>query len=209
MVTPTDAEEPSYGQRGRAWAAATERVDWLDRCVQPERLTADGVVLRPLREDDIPAIVEACQDAEMVRWTSIPHPYADQHARDFLSFAAAGWANDSQAIFAIADPVSDAYLGVMDLRLHPDESAEVGYHVAPWARGRGVGRAGLRLLCGWGLDVLGLQRIEWQAAVGNDASRRMAEAVGFVVEGTCRRRLVHRGTRVDSWIGALLPGELR
>ena len=177
--------------------------------MQPERLVSDVVVLRPLRDDDIPAIVESCQDADIVRWTTVPHPYAEQHARDFLRIAENGWANDSQAIFAIADPTSDAYLGAMDLRLHPDRSGEVGYHVAPWARGRGVGRAGLRLVCRWGFDVLGLQRIEWQAAVGNDASRRMAEAVGFVVEGTCRQRLVHRGGRIDGWIGSLLPGELR
>lgn len=101
--------------------------------MRPERLVGEAVVLRPLRDDDVPAI---------------------------------------------ADPGTDAYLGAMDMRLHPDRSGEVGYHVVPWSRGRGVGR-------------------------------RMAAAVGFVVEGTCRQRLVHRGRRVDGWIGSLLPGELR
>jgi RimJ/RimL family protein N-acetyltransferase len=178
--------------------------------VQPERLTADGVVLRPLRDDDIPAIVEACQDPDMVRWTTVPQPYGEQHARDFVHLhAGKGWAEDTRAVFAIADPDTDAYLGAIDFTLRPDETAEVGYHVAPWARGRGVGAGALRLACRWALEVLGLARIEWQAEVGNDASRRMAESVGFVVEGTCRRRLVHRGKRVDGWIGSLLPGELR
>jgi len=178
--------------------------------MQPERLDGGTVVLRPLRDEDLQAIVEACQDPEMIRWTTIPQPYGEPHARDFVhAFAERGWADDTRAVFAIADPVTDAYLGAVDLRLAPDESAEIGYHVAPWARGRGVGTAALRLVCRWGLEVLGLQRIEWQAAVGNVGSRRIAEAVGFVVEGTCRRRLVHRGERVDAWIGSLLPGELR
>ncbi len=178
--------------------------------MQPERLTGETVVLRPLRDDDIPAIVEACQDADMVRWTTIPSPYGEQHGRDFVHIhAAKGWAEDTRAVFAVADPRTDAYLGAMDFSLNPDETAEVGYHVVPWARGRGVGTAALRLACRWALDVLGLQRIEWQAEVGNIASRRVAEAVGFEVEGTCRRRLVHRGARVDSWIGSLLPDELR
>jgi len=178
--------------------------------MRPERLSDDVVVLRPLRDDDVPAIVEACRDPEMARWTTIPQPYLEAHAHDFVHIhARRGWAEDTRAVWAIADPVSDAYLGAVDFTLHRDESAEVGYNVAPWARGRGIGTAALRLGCRWCLDVLGIQRIEWQAEVGNVASRRMAEAVGFVVEGTCRRRLVHRGKRVDGWIGSLLPGELR
>lgn len=178
--------------------------------MRPERLIGETVVLRPPGDEDIPAIVEACRDPEMVRWTTVPQPYGEQHAREFVHrHAARGWADDVRAVFAIADPATDAYLGAVDLALAPDESAEVGYNVVPWARGRGVGTAGLRLACRWGLEVLGLQRIEWQAEVGNIGSRRMAEAVGFVVEGTCRRRLVHRGRRVDGWIGSLLPGELR
>lgn len=178
--------------------------------MEPERLESEPVVLRPLRDDDLAAIVEACQDPETVRWTTIPQPYSIEHARDFLhGHAGRGWAEDTRAVFAIADPRTDAYLGAIDLALRADESAEVGYNVAPWARRRGIGTAALRLACGWGLEVLGLQRIEWQAEVGNVGSRRMAEAVGFVVEGTCRRRLVHRGERVDGWIGSLLPGELR
>ena len=57
--------------------------------------------------------------------------------------------------------------------------------------------------------TLGVQRLEWYANVGNMASRRVAEKVGFTVEGTLRRGLDQRGTRVDAWIGSLLPGELR
>jgi RimJ/RimL family protein N-acetyltransferase len=56
--------------------------------------------------------------------------------------------------------------------------------------------------------ALGVRRLEWYASVGDGASRRVAEKVGFTVEGTLRRGLEKRGTRVDAWIGSLLPGEL-
>jgi hypothetical protein len=119
--------------------------------VEPATLTDGTVVLRPLREDDIPAIVEACRDPVTIRWTTIPDPYDEQHARDFLAdYSARGWAEDTRAVFAIADPRTDQYLGTIDLRLSSDESAEVGYNVAPWARGRGVGTAALRLAAGGG-----------------------------------------------------------
>jgi RimJ/RimL family protein N-acetyltransferase len=85
---------------------------------------------------------------------------------------------------------------------------EVGYWVAAGERGRGVATRALRLVCRWGFDDLRLGRIEWQAETGNDVSLRVAEAVGFVVEGTTRRRLLHRGHRVDGWLAALLPEDL-
>lgn len=49
--------------------------------------------------------------------------------------------------------------------------------------------------------------IEWRAEVGNHASRRVAEKAGFVREGTLRKRLFHRGTVVDAWVGSLLSDE--
>jgi len=69
--------------------------------------------------------------------------------------------------------------------------------------------AAARLVCRWGFEDLGLQRIEWWAGVGNEGSWRVAEKVGFTREGTCRRRLPHRETRLDGWVAGLLPGELR
>ena len=41
-------------------------------------------------------------------------------------------------------------------------------------------------MCRWGFRERGLQRIEWLAFVGNEASRRVAEKAGFRSEGTCR-----------------------
>jgi RimJ/RimL family protein N-acetyltransferase len=68
--------------------------------------------------------------------------------------------------------------------------------------------AAARLTCRYGFDVLGLERIEWWALVGNDASWRVVEKLGFRREGTCRARLPHRGERLDGWVGGLLRGEL-
>ena len=48
----------------------------------------DGIIaLRPITEDDIPAVVAACQDPEIPRWTRVPSPYAEADARGFLSRA--------------------------------------------------------------------------------------------------------------------------
>ena len=66
----------------------------------------------------------------------------------------------------------------------------------------------VRAVCRWAFAERQLELIEWRAEVGNEASRRVAQKVGFLMEGQLRQRLVHRGERVNAWIGSLLKGEL-
>ncbi len=176
----------------------------------PGQLTDGRVTLRAVRRDDLPLILEACQDPETQRWTTIPVPYGEPDAISFAEkYAAPGGGDGRSVVFAVTDH-DDRYAGAIELRVDETRMGNVGYAIAPWARGRGVGTAALRGLCRWGLYDLELPRIEWWAYVGNWPSRRLAERVGFTIEGTCRQRLVQRGgQRHDAWVGGLLPGELR
>ncbi|MGZ4639658.1 MAG: GNAT family N-acetyltransferase [Actinomycetes bacterium] len=170
------------------------------------------VVLRPLRGTDLPDVLEASRDPETRRWTTIPSPYGEEHARSFIADYAPGfWAEHRGAVWAMCPAGSDRFGGAFDLRVLADDPAraDVGFACAPWARGRGVTTAALRLACRWGFETLSLTRIEWRAYVGNDGSRRVAEKAGFVIEGIQRARLVQRGERRDCWVGSLLPGDLR
>jgi RimJ/RimL family protein N-acetyltransferase len=110
----------------------------------------------------------------------------------------------------MADPADDSYLGGIDVRLDGESGAEVGYAVAPWARGRGVGSHALALACRWAFDVARVEVVLWLAYAGNEASRRTARRVGFrVPESVVRRGLAQRGHRRDAWVGDLLPEDLR
>lgn len=166
--------------------------------------------LRPLAERDIDLLVLTCQDPETVRWTSVPHPYQRSHAESFaLEYAPQQWAAGEGAVFAIVGP-DDRCAGVIDLRLAAKDPllADLGFMVAPFARGRGYCPAAVVAVCRWAFTTLGLVRIEWRANVGNIASRRVAEKAGFVMEGTARRAINQRGEHVDAWVGALLPEDL-
>lgn len=163
------------------------------------------VRLRAPRVGDVLAIMEACRDPEMVRHTTIPDPYEQSDAEFFLQHAGKLWREGTGAVFAFED-TDGRYLGNLMLRLNawPARIGEVGYSVAPWARGRGVASTALRAVCGWAFDTLGLERIEWRAYTSNVASRRVAEKAGFRIEGTEHGRMIHRGAPVDTWYGALL-----
>jgi RimJ/RimL family protein N-acetyltransferase len=187
-----------------------------DEGVEPVELTDDRLRLRPWRLEDAPEVYRACQDPLIQQWTTVPSPYAQSDAEAFVGpVAADGWATGEVASFGIFDRGTGRLLGsialmhLTQLDVPAGGRAEIGYWCAPWARGRGVMTDAARLLCRWGFDQLGLARIDWYAQVGNHASRRVAEKLGFTVEGLLRQWLVHRGERQDCWVGGLLRGELR
>jgi RimJ/RimL family protein N-acetyltransferase len=84
---------------------------------------------------------------------------------------------------------------------------ELGYMVAGWARGRGVGTEALRQLTRWALDERGAQRLSLIINVGNEPSRRVAERCGYVLEGVMRSVHLKQGERADAELWSLLPSD--
>jgi RimJ/RimL family protein N-acetyltransferase len=170
-------------------------------------LRADGIVLRPWRIEDAPAVTAACQDPEIARWIPlIPTPYTEQDARDFLEHIAAS--EDSYG-FAVVDAESGELAGSIAIRLQRFSTGHIGYWVAREARGRGVATAALNALCRWAVDELDLQRLELVTDPENLASQRVAEKAGFQREGVMRSGLEYQdGRRRDSVLFSLLPEEL-
>jgi hypothetical protein len=54
------------------------------RIALPEALVDGPTALRPWRDTDVAALVTACQDPELSRFTRIPSPYGPTDARAFL-----------------------------------------------------------------------------------------------------------------------------
>lgn len=173
-------------------------------------LTSERLLLRMPVESDVDAITQACQDPEIQRWIPVPVPYEREHAVGFVAACAGQWASDTGAMtWAVLDAADRRLVGMVSLHARDPGMKELGFWTAPWARGRGVMIEAATMVCRYAFEVLGMARVEWWAGVGNDASRRLAEKIGFRMEGTCRARLPHRGERLDGWVAGLLPGELR
>jgi RimJ/RimL family protein N-acetyltransferase len=168
-------------------------------------LTDGEVTLRGFRTADTDAVVAYAGDAQVQRWTSVPSPYGRRDAQSFLATHADHWRRGGERGFAVE--TDGRWAGTLDLRPGPARVAEVGFGLAPWARGRGVMARALRLALAWGFEELRLDLVQWQAQVGNWASRRVAWAVGFDVEARLTGGLEHRGRRADSWYGVLRRGD--
>ncbi|MEO6143153.1 MAG: GNAT family protein [Dermatophilaceae bacterium] len=172
-------------------------------------LSAGDLILRPLSEADADDVADACQDAETLRWLPLPRPYTRANAEWFIAtFGPTQRESGAGIVFAIE---SDGRLaGAIDLK-HVNwasKVAEVGFWVAPWARGRGVASQATRALSLWAIRDHGFERVELFAATGNSASQRTAEKAGFVREGVARNAgYVHDG-RVDMVLFSLVPDDL-
>ncbi|HEX5740647.1 MAG TPA: GNAT family N-acetyltransferase [Pilimelia sp.] len=180
--------------------------------MEPPEITAEGLLLRAWRPADAAAVTAACQDPAISRWTSVPSPYLPRHAAEFVGeVAPAAWARGTGLHLAVVDRDSGLLYGSCGF-VHLDRAAgdaEIGYWVAPAARGRGVAERAARALLAWGLDRLGLRRVVWRAEVGNHRSRLVAVRLGFTLGGVDRAAVCRPGRpRADLWTASLLPGEL-
>ena len=167
-----------------------------DRGPQPT-LSGARVRLRPWRADDVDAVVDACQDAEIQRWTQVPVPYAREHAEQFVGSIAADTWSGGGGLFAVEPRDGGPLVGSIGLFPPHDGFAAAGYWTAPGGRRQGFTAEALGLLCAWAFDEVGLHRVELVVDPDNAGSRGVAERAGFRPEGVVRQRFLHRGQPSD------------
>jgi RimJ/RimL family protein N-acetyltransferase len=184
----------------------------VTRIVLPGEPLRDGPTqLRPWRDSDVQALVAACQDHEIARWTRVPEPYGEADARAFLLARYDAVHAGLTAPFAIVSSAEESELlgsiSLMRFAWH-HARAEVGYWLARDARGQGHVSRAVTLICRWGFDTLGLERIELLASTGNPASQRVAERCGFTREAVLRSFWRGKDERRDMVAFGLLRDEL-
>ena len=168
---------------------------------RPEALAGDGVVLRPLREDDAPAYAAAFRDdPELGIAIGTPTDPDEARIRERIAADRDGFE------LAITADGSGAFCGVIAIHhIEPDHGrAEVGFWLAPQARGRGLGTRAVALVVGWLFERQGLRRLEMTTTPENGGALVLARRLGFTQEGVLRQRDVERGRGVDIvWFGLL------
>ncbi len=161
-----------------------------------------GIRIRPYRLDDAAIIWQAVRESmkQLQPWMPWCHPgYAIDETRSWLSAQVQAFQQRSAFEFAITTD-DGAYLGGCGLNQIDalNQRANLGYWVRSSAASKGVATAATVLTRDWGFANTDLVRIEILVAVGNVASRRVAEKSGAVYEGTLRTRLIVHGARHDA-----------
>ena len=131
---------------------------------------------------------------------SFPHPYTLDDAKAWIR------SNQGQSPvtnFAIASVTE--VIGSIGLRLQEDvyrRSAEIGYWLGEPFWNRGIATKAVRAVIEYGFATLGLERIYADVFQWNDASARVLEKAGFMLEGRLRKSVIKDGKIVDSLLYA-------
>jgi RimJ/RimL family protein N-acetyltransferase len=166
------------------------------------------VRLEPLDDRFVPEFEQLANDPDIVRFTRVPSVPGGGFTAGWVGRYISGWDDGSRAGFAIlsSDGAFLGMVGIVELDL-AGRQGEIGYMVAPAARGRGVAGRALRLVSAWALGPLGLERVELRISSENKPSLRVAERLGFVREGVLRSMHLKDDVRSDIVIYSLLRAE--
>jgi RimJ/RimL family protein N-acetyltransferase len=173
-------------------------------------LADDAVCLRPWCDADVDPAHAATQDPLIPRYTRVPRGQTKEGLRAFIADRELQRRAGEVLSFVIAEAGTDAFLGTVALlRFSWEENrTEVGYWLAPGARGRGVATRAVALLARWALLDLGMARLSLTTDVGNVASQAVAERAGFTREGVLRSFQERDGRRADMVMFSLLPEDV-
>ena len=167
------------------------------------------VSLRLLGAEDLDLLGELVSDASTRRFTRIPEPPPDGFAQTWFAAYEAGRADGTREAFVVVADGDEVGLALAPVIEREAATAELGYLVAPHARGRGHATAALRLLSEWALDELGLVRLELFISTENVASQTVARRAGYTLEGTLRSTHLKQGIREDTQIWSRLRSDPR
>lgn len=147
-------------------------------------LRGDRIVLNAYAESDVAAHVAGEDEETARRFGWWPARSTGETVRAAYAEWARSWREGGPVrAFAVRDPETGALVGGCELRIQPGGTGEVTYWTHAGHRGRGHATNALGLLAGYAASA-GVARLEAHVAVGNRASRRVAESAGFTQAGT-------------------------
>jgi RimJ/RimL family protein N-acetyltransferase len=175
----------------------------------PETVSAEELLLRALTDADVEIVAPAFRDPQVGGEAGLPPVDADALRALLHEQLPLLRERGLLAPYVIEDTATGRILGGANLsRFDPlRDVVEVGYWLFVDARGLGIATRSVRALAGHAF-ANGIVRIEAHVRVGNDASERVLERLGFEREGVKRRLLRHGGLRVDATLYALVAADV-
>lgn len=177
---------------------------------EPIVLHTPRLLLRPFALTDAPAVQRLAGEREIAANTlTIPHPYPDGAAEQWIASHAEMREKDEANVFALILRTSAELVGTCGLHVRQaGATAEIGYWIGRPFWGQGYATEAARAVMTYGFDVLGYHRLYAMAFSRNPASSRVLEKLGMRWEGRLRQHIEKWGVFEDAEVWGVLTGEL-
>ncbi len=178
---------------------------------QPTIATA-RLILRPYTLADASAVAKLAGRREIADTTlSFPHPYLEQHARDWITRHTEGRSQGKEIVFAIVTRTDMLLVGSVGLKDIDQEHghAEMGFWIGVDSWRQGYATEATQAVLHYGFETLKLNRIHAHHMLRNPASGRVLEKIGMKREGVLRERVRKWGVFEDVAVLSVLRKEWR
>ena len=177
--------------------------------VQLPSLNTPRLLLRSFQLDDACRVAFLAGDFDIARMTSsIPHPYEEELAVQWILGHKSQYLSNTAIHFAILLRESDLLIGAIGLELDvQNQNAELGYWIGKPYWNQGYATEAAQAVLEYGFRKLGLHRVQARHFTKNPASGRVMQKIGMTYEGTLRQSIYRFGRFEDAALYSILRHE--
>lgn len=174
---------------------------------QGRLLVADRLDLQILNERHFAPLVEHAHDKAIAdTMISVPHPFLDQHAREWIQRAEVDYRSGTAYHWGISKISNGAFTGYVTLRDmdHEHSQAELSFWICRKDWGNGYAKEACAKVLDFVFETLKINRVYAHHMVRNPASGKILQHLGFRKEGLLRQRVIKWGKFEDVVLQAIL-----
>src|SRR5688572_3629734 len=175
-------------------------------------LTHDLITLRPFNFGEENELYDAVHTSlpALSPWMSWANEsYTKDSARNYITITRSEWTRGSLYTFAITDTKTEELIGACSLsHIHPIyKFCNLGYWVKTSRHREGIAGQAALMTARFAFERVGLIRTEIVIAVGNEASKKVAEKINAHYEGILLNRMTVGKKIYDAHMFSLLPAD--
>lgn len=168
------------------------------------------MILRPFELTDAEAIQRYAGDPDVATSTiSIPHPYPDAAAEEFIAFTKEAAVAGRSCTFGVVRKEDGALIGSISISgLHTaHRKGELGYWIGRPFWGQGYATEASEALLKFCFEQLALNKVFARFMTRNPASGKVMQKIGMTHEGILRQGVLKYGVYEDLRVYSILRSE--
>ena len=172
-------------------------------------LETERLILRPFMLADAPEVQRLAGERDIASTTlTIPHPYEDGMAEEWISTHQERFDKGEAVAFAITHGKQGYLIGSIGLNIAKEfDRADFGYWIGKPYWNQGYCTEAAQAVVQYGFEILRLNRISASHITRNPASGRVIQKIGMKHEGCARQHSKKWGNYDDLEIYGILRSE--